>query len=286
MHMMADPGNMGAWAPHHHDHFEAPVHKGHRIIAVCGKGGVGKTAFSAMLTSVCAESGQCGRVLAIDADPAMGLAMALDVDVEKTIGQVREEIIKTARLGEEAAESELVEHLDYLIMSTLVETDKFSLIAMGRSDGLGCYCSVNDLLRDVIAHLVGEFDTVIIDGEAGLEQINRQVVAGVDDLIILTDTSRRSLATVQQITDIAITEEIVPSTDSIGIVVVRPAEMDADFLARVASAGGELLGTVPYDENLAVLDSRGLSLAELPHDSEAYHSVWHIAEKILSRQHD
>lgn len=278
------PEGAGAWIPHHHDHFNAPVHEGHRVIAVCGKGGVGKTAFSALLTTICAKSGQCGRVLAVDADPAMGLAIALDVDVENTIGQVREEIIQTAQLGEEEQERQLAERLDYLIFSSLVEADGFSLIAMGRSDGLGCYCSVNDLLRDVIQRLVGEFDTVIIDGEAGLEQINRQVVAGLDDLVILSDSSRRAMSTVEQIVDIAVTEDIVPSSDSIGLVFVRPAEMHADLLARCASLGVKLLGVVPYDEDLALLDSRGESLGGLSCDSEAYHSVWHIAEKLITDQ--
>jgi CO dehydrogenase nickel-insertion accessory protein CooC1 len=89
------------------------------------------------------------------------------------------------------------------------------------------------------------------------------------------------MATVSQIVDIAVNEKIV-QPENIGLVAVRPADTSADFFARCASSNAELLGVVPYDADLALLDSRGETLAGLPVDSEAYHGVWHIAEKIFS----
>jgi CO dehydrogenase maturation factor len=141
-----------------------------RLLAVCGKGGVGKTAFTSMMSRVLLESGKAGNLLLIDADPAMGLPNALGIDVRHTMGQVRENIIETARKGKKKETVQLVDTLDYMALEALIETDDFALLAMGRTETLGCYCPVNDLLRGAIESLSKSFDTIIIDGEAGLEQ--------------------------------------------------------------------------------------------------------------------
>ena len=160
-----------------------------RVFAVCGKGGVGKTAFTAMLTRVLLEGGVADRLLAIDADPAQGLTHALGMRVEKTMGQVRETILAAAQSGTDTELTELAGTLDYMVMEALVEHDNLALLAMGRSESLGCFCSVNAILRDAIKLLSQRFDILVIDGEAGVEQINRQVVDRIDHLIMVTDTS-------------------------------------------------------------------------------------------------
>ena len=139
---MCKPSDESAvpFAPHVHEKFHAPAHEGCKVIAVCGKGGVGKTAFSALLVRACVRSGSCGRLLVVDADPAFGLALALGVNVSQTIGEVRERIIRTAREGSASDEEELASRLDYLVFEAMEETDDFAFIAMGRSDSLGCYC--------------------------------------------------------------------------------------------------------------------------------------------------
>lgn len=269
-------------APHVHDRFQAPVHPGHRVVAVCGKGGVGKTAFTAMLARACVRSGSCGRLLVVDADPAFGLALALGVDVACTIGEVRERVIRTAQEGSRAAEAELAARLDYLVLESMVECEDFAFIAMGRSDSLGCYCSVNDLLRDAIQLLAQDFDTVIIDGEAGLEQLNRQVLAGIDDLVVLTDGSSRGQRTVELLERIAIDESMV-DPDRISIVVNRPLVDEEHLRTAKERAGSRFLGVVPLDVEVARLDAAGLSLEGLSPESSAAHAVWHIADKLFSR---
>ena len=272
------PGGM----PHVHERFVPHSHDGHTIVAVCGKGGVGKTAFSAMLASVCADSGSFNRILVVDADPALGLAMALEVDVRHTIGEVREQIIKTAQNGDSDEGKILADRLDYLILESLIENERFSFLAMGRSEALGCYCSVNDLLRDAMDVLAKEFDLIIIDGEAGLEQINRQVVAGVDRLVLVTDASKRSIATVEQLLSIAVGEEFVKDEDCV-VVASRPAYEGQELLDALGDNASRLIGVVPNDKEVALLDSEGVSLEELDMSSEAYHSVYHIAEHLFAR---
>ena len=147
-----------------------PLNSKKRLIAVCGKGGVGKTAFTAIMATALLESEQAGKLLLIDADPAMGLPLALGIKVERTMGQVREEIIKTAKRGKKDENVQLVDKLDYMTFEALHEMDGFALLAMGRTETLGCYCPVNELLRGTIESLSESFDTILIDGEAGLEQ--------------------------------------------------------------------------------------------------------------------
>ena len=107
-----------------------------RLIAVCGKGGTGKTASIAMMVQALVENPATGRLLLIDADPAMGLLSALGVSVRRTMGQVREEIIKTARGGKKQAKAQIGEMIDYMAFEALTELDDFAVLAMGRTETL------------------------------------------------------------------------------------------------------------------------------------------------------
>ncbi len=240
--------------PHVHERFRGTPHVGHNVIAVCGKGGVGKTAFSALLTMSCVRSGTCGKVLVVDADPAFGLAMALGIEVEKTIGEVREEIIRTAQGGKSEAERELANRLDYLVFESMIEMEGFAFLAMGRSDSIGCYCSVNDLLRDAIEMLAHEFDTIIVDGEAGLEQLNRQVLASVDELVVLTDGSNRGLRTVDLLVNMAYCEHFA-EPGHVGVVLNRPLADVESLSGYVEALGAHYLGAVPFDSEVACIDA-------------------------------
>jgi len=249
------------------------------IYAVCGKGGVGKTAFTALFAKALLDSGNAGKLLVIDADPALGLANALAVRPEKTIGQLRESIIETARRGGEAEKDEIARMLDYLVMESLVETDGFALMAMGRSETLGCYCPVNDILRDAITMLSRKFDTILIDGEAGLEQINRQVLREIDCLVILTDPSARGLQTVGILKEMVEKRDVAACKEA-GVVFNR-VRGDEAFLAQAAAKIGiGVFGFVPEDPEVGRYDMAGKSLAELPPESEAAAAVRAIAERL------
>lgn len=257
--------------PHVHERFGAAPHPGHRVIAVCGKGGVGKTAVSALMATSLARSGRGGRLLVIDADPAFGLAIALGLETDRSLGAVRDELLAAAKSGSAEAERAMAERLDYLVFESLVETDDFAFLAMGRSHDLGCYCSVNDLLRDAVELLAREFDTIIIDGEAGLEQVNRQVVAALDDLVVVTDGSNRGARTVETLWDMAAESELVPE-GHFHMLLNRqgPALATAPLREDVTP---HLLGTVPASETLAVADRAQRPLTELASDNPACAAV-------------
>lgn len=259
---------------------------GNRVIAVCGKGGVGKTAFSAMLVNELAKREQTGSLLAVDADPALGLALALGVQCNvPTIGQVREQLIGAAKSGVEEQERLIAENLDMLVFDSVVDFEGYSFLAMGRSEALGCYCSVNDILRDAMGMLANRFDTIVIDGEAGLEQINRQVASCVGTLLLVSDGSARAMNTVVLLSDIAMRENMV-SSDGIELVFNRSTLCEDELFQQAQSAGLPVLGCIPCDGEVARLDASNTPLGKLSSSSSAMHEVAHIVDHLLGVAHE
>jgi CO dehydrogenase maturation factor len=231
-------------------------------VAVCGKGGTGKTAFTALMTKVLLDSNKAGNLLLIDADPAMGLPLALGITVKHTMGQIREEIIKTARGGKEEEKRQVIDKLDYMAFEALNEVDGFALLAMGRTETLGCYCPINSILKDTIKTLSKSFDTILIDGEAGLEQLNRQVMGHVDTLIIVSDATSRGLQTAKQIKGMVQNEKVI-KCDKLGLVFNR-VQGNEDILEKYAQEMDlEVFGYIPADENIAYFDLVGKSILGL-----------------------
>ncbi len=257
-----------------------PRAAGKTLIAVCGKGGTGKTAFTAMMTRALLESGRAGRLLLIDADPAQGLTNAVGVRVRRTMGQIREDIIHTARGGDQSEKTQIADRLDYLLLEALVEAESFALLAMGRTETLGCFCPVNDLLRGAIEALSASFDTILIDGEAGVEQINRQVVRRVDALIIVSDATARGLQTAALVHKM-IREDRVIDCGQLGIVFNRVTGGQPLLEQSARDIGLEVLGFVPQDENIARHDLIGQPILELPPDSPGLVSVRDIVGRIV-----
>jgi len=242
-----------------------------KIIAICGKGGSGKTALTALMTKHILESNQ-KRLLVIDADPTMNLAPVLGIRPGRTVSDIRENIIVTARSEDRVAKEDLARSFDYMLLEALMEADGLSVLAMGRPDSVGCYCPVNDLLRDGIESLSESFDTILIDGEAGLEQISRQVMRRVDTPIIVTDTSMRGFQTALLIKD-AIESQAGIEYRRIGLVLNR-LRGDADTLQKqVVETGLELFGMIPEDDLITQFDMQAKPLLGLPRNSPAFGAV-------------
>ena len=163
-----------------------------KIIAMAGKGGVGKTSLAAAMVKVLVSSFPDKKILAIDADPAVGLSTALGIHVEMTVDDIRKEVVANAEEGNAKAAVELLGEARYRIFDALVEQDGFSFIAIGRPEAAGCYCKINSYLKEVIRILSSNFDYIVIDGEAGIEQINRRVMEKVTHLLLITDSSRKA----------------------------------------------------------------------------------------------
>ncbi len=232
------------------------------IIALSGKGGVGKTSISAAIVKLLVEAYPDKKILAIDADPAVGLSTALGIDVKMTIDDIRKEIVDTVEDGQTRAAIELLGDARYKIFDALVETDGFAFIAVGRPESAGCYCKINTYLKEVISILSNEFDYVVIDGEAGIEQINRRVMEKVSHLLLITDASKKGTQVISTIKTVA--DELV-MYKKIGAIVNRIP--DESVIPYIDTNGIPVLSYIPTDSNLAIYDIEGKNITKLPDDS-------------------
>ena len=239
-----------------------------KIIAVAGKGGVGKTSISATIVKLLVEKYPDKRILAIDADPAVGLSTALGIDVKMTIDDIRKEIVSTVEDGQTKAAIELLGDARYKLFDALVETDGFAFIAVGRPESAGCYCKINSYLREVISLLSSEFDYVIIDGEAGIEQINRRVMEKVTHLLLITDASKKGTQVINTIKSVA--DELV-MYEKIGAIVNRLP--DENIIKYIDTQGIPVLSYIPSDSNLAIIDIEGKNIITLPKQSNIVKGV-------------
>ena len=232
------------------------------IIAVSGKGGVGKTSISAAFVRLLAERKPGARILAIDADPAIGLSTALGVEVKSTLDDIRKSIVTSVEDGRPKEAIEMLNEARYRIIDSLIEERSFSFLAIGRPEGAGCYCKVNAYLKEVISLLAGDFDYVVIDGEAGIEQINRRVLEKVSHLVLITDPSRKGTQVVQTIKRVA--DEMV-MYERCGAVINRVS--DPDTLPYIHIEGVPILAVISDDKAHANNDIKGLSVFDLPQDA-------------------
>ena len=232
------------------------------IIALSGKGGVGKTSISAAIVKLLVEAYPDKKILAIDADPAVGLSTALGIDVKMTIDDIRKEIVETVEDGQTKAAIELLGDARYKIFDALVETDGFAFIAVGRPESAGCYCKINTYLKEVISILSKEFDFVVIDGEAGIEQINRRVMEKVTHLLLITDASKKGTQVISTIKSVA--DELV-MYKKIGAIVNRIP--DESVIPHIDTNGIPVLSYIPTDSNLAIYDIEGKNITKLPDNS-------------------
>lgn len=245
------------------------------IIALSGKGGVGKTSISAAIVKLLVEAYPDKKILAIDADPAVGLSTALGVDVSTTIDDIRKEIVETVEEGQTKAAIELLGEARYKIFDALVETDGFAFIAVGRPESAGCYCKINAYLKEVINILSNEFDYVVVDGEAGIEQINRRVMEKVTHLLLVTDASKKGTQVIQSIKKVA--DELV-MYEKIGAIVNRIP--DESVISYINTGDIPVLSYIQSDTNLAIFDIEGKNIISLPDDSNVVEGTRKALETI------
>ena len=245
------------------------------IIALVGKGGVGKTSLSAVTVRLLAENYPDKKILAIDADPAVGLSTALGVEVTSTVDDIRKSFVQTVENGNQNAAIELLGEAKYQMFDALVENDNVSFLAIGRPESAGCYCKVNAYLKEIISMIAGNFDFVVIDGEAGIEQVNRRVMEKVTHLLLVSDASRKGLQVIKTIHDVA--NELV-MFEKTGVIVNRMPDMSlADSLD---TSGLELLACIPDDRDMALNDMKGDSVFALDENSAVVQGTKQALSKI------
>ena len=238
------------------------------VIAVAGKGGVGKTTLCGMLIQYLCEKKK-GPVLAVDADANSNLNEVLGVEVDTTLGDVREEIAH-AEMTEKSPIPKGMSKADYAEVrfeDALAEEDDYDLLVMGRTQGKGCYCFVNGLLQAQLAKYQKNYPYIVVDNEAGMEHISRGILPSMETAILVSDCSRRGVQAVGRIAELIINR-------------APKAELNPGILEEIRNQGLDLIGVVPQDEAVYEYDCDGKPTVTLPEDNPMRKAAFEIFDKL------
>lgn len=244
-------------------------------IAVAGKGGTGKTTFSALMIRYLVEKRK-GDILAVDADPNANLNEALGLKVETVIADILDDTKDPKAIPEGMTKGMFIE---YKLSHALVETKDVDLLVMGGPQGPGCYCYPNDLLRKAIETLSQNYDYVVMDNEAGLEHISRGTIPRVEHMFVISDASARGVRSAGRVHDLV--KNLNSKVDNIYLVVTKTSEDSLPLLrGEIEQTGLTLIGSVPQDVKVTEFDVQGKPLFTLPADSPAVQSVYSILDHL------
>ena len=232
-------------------------------IAVAGKGGVGKTTTCGMLINyLCGK--RKGPVLVVDADANSNLNEVLGVEVETSLGQIREEMAQAELKGTIPKGMTKADYAEFKFNSALIEDDDFDMLVMGRTQGKGCYCYVNGVLKTQVDKYAKNYKYVVMDNEAGLEHVARGTLPHVDMMLLVSDCSRRGVQAAARVAEIV--EEMNLNPGLMGLIINRAPEgrLDDGVKAEIEKHGLKLLGVLPQDESVYRCDCDGEPSAKLP----------------------
>ncbi len=230
-------------------------------IAVSGKGGSGKTTIAAMLIRYLIEQTGSGAALAVDADPNSCLGLMLGVELAGTVADIREDA-RSKKTGSSGTDK--LRTVEYAIQQAITESKGFDLLAMGRPEGPGCYCAVNNMLRRFLDTLSSQYRYVVIDNEAGMEHLSRRTTNKIDYLCIVAEPSPVGIVTARRIFTLA--KKLPIEVKHIGVIWNKKLDNNEQFVLNEV----ETLGCIPYDTAVFEDSMNGKTVFELPEDNPAY----------------
>lgn len=249
-------------------------------IAVAGKGGTGKTTITGLVIDYLVKKGE-GPILAVDADANSNLNEVLGEKIEITLGEIREEINRRESTGGSfPGGMTKAQYLQYRLNVSITEGNGYDLLVMGRSEGVGCYCYVNGILREQLDKVSDRYKYVVIDNEAGMEHLSRGTAKSIDVLLMVSDCSRRGVQAVGRINQLVQDLDIKVSKKYLIINMVPDGDLNDGITEEIARQGLELLGIVSLDLLVYEYDSYGKPLVQLPEDSVSKKAVKELCQKI------
>ena len=251
------------------------------VIAIAGKGGVGKTTLTGLIIQYLGKKGK-GPILAVDADANSNLNEVLGVEVESTLGDVREEVARAemSKTNPIPAGMSKADYMEFKFDDALIESDDYDLLVMGRTQGKGCYCFVNGLLQAQLQRLQKNYPYIIVDNEAGMEHISIGVLPSMETAILISDCSRRGVQAVGRIAELIKECDMHPK--KIGLIINRApgGVLNAGTKEEIEKQGLTLLGVVPQDELVYEYDCEVRPTVELPEDSPVRKAMSEIVKKL------
>ncbi|MHA1730605.1 MAG: nucleotide-binding protein [Promethearchaeota archaeon] len=257
-----------------------------KVISVSGKGGVGKTTFSALFLRYLIER-DAGEILVVDADPDSNIpdVLGLRLTPKQTVGAIALDLKRKIEKGQLPPMQTKAKVLEGGVFGVMEEEDDFDLLVMGRAEGEGCYCYINSVLSGILDTLTQNYDITLMDMEAGLEHLSRRTDRDVDDLVIVTDASNMGMRTLDRIVELS--KEVHLNFQKIWVVGNRFSDNLKKHLeetvTRVRDDGNsnvELAGFLPSNEAIGEYNLLGKSLFDLPVDNPVYLAVREIGAKI------
>ena len=248
-------------------------------IAVAGKGGVGKTTTCGMIIDyLCAK--QQGPVLVVDADANSNLNEVLGVEVDTSLGAIREEMAQAELKKTIPAGMTKAEYAEYKFNSALIEEDDFDMIVMGLTQGKGCYCYVNGVLKTQVDKYAKNYKYIVMDNEAGLEHVARGTLPKVDTMLLISDCSRRGIQAAARVAEMIDDMDLKPG--KLGLIVNRApgGVLDDGVKAEIEKHGLHLLGVLPQDDGVYRCDCNGEPSAKLPASNPVKAALKQILDKL------
>jgi len=242
-------------------------------IGVAGKGGTGKTTLSALIVITLLRKGK-KPVLAVDADPNSNLSETLGIAAPQSLVEIVDSVMEVK--DNLPAGLEKTKYLEFKIKEAIHEDEGFDLLMMGKTEGEGCYCHANNLLREFLDRIWKNYSFVVMDNEAGLEHLSRRTSRDLNFLLITTHNTRNSLLSVKRIKEmvqklnlrIGKTFVVMNNVGYFQHNTYQQDPQDFDFL-------------IPYDEEILIRSQEGKGLLNLPDSSPALIAVRKLLDNLM-----
>jgi CO dehydrogenase maturation factor len=255
-----------------------------KSIAFTGKGGVGKTTSLVLFLKSLIENEKDHKILVIDADPDSNVAdlLGTNIDFMDTIAGKMHSIMHKIENNNIFPYKDKKSAIETEIFNCIIHENKFDFLEMGRMEGEGCYCSVNNVLKNALDIISENYDYILVDSPAGLEHFARKTGKDISDLLIIVDPSKMALHTLTRILEIS--KELSLHFRNYWVLGNRFSKENKEIIIEKLTLLNEpeikLLGFIPEDKEIMEYNLFSKNLITISSDNLAYKAIKEIFKQI------